>query len=48
MNKKMIGYLIAILVIGSMIVITVKSNLEKNAPTDQAVSVDGVRWHRGT
>jgi peroxiredoxin len=41
MNKKMIGYLIAILVIGSMIVITVKSNMEKNAPTDQAVSVGG-------
>jgi peroxiredoxin len=40
MNKKMIGYLIAILVIGSMIVITVKSNMEKNAPTDQAVSGD--------
>ena len=31
MNKKVIGYLIAILVIGSMIVITVKSNMEKNA-----------------
>jgi peroxiredoxin len=39
MNKKMIGYLIAILVIGSMVVITVKSNMEKNATTDQAVSV---------
>ncbi|QUW21649.1 redoxin domain-containing protein [Sporosarcina sp. Marseille-Q4063] len=40
MNKKMIGYLIAVLVIGSMIVITVKSNMEKNAPTDQVASVD--------
>ena len=29
MNKKVIGYLIAILLIGSMIVITVKSNMEK-------------------
>ena len=30
MNKKVIGYLIAILVIGSMIVMTVKSTMEKN------------------
>ncbi len=36
----MIGYLIAILVIGSMIVITVQSNMKKNAPTDQVVSGD--------
>ncbi len=35
----MIGYLIAILVIGSMIVMTVKSNIEKNAPSDQVASV---------
>ena len=40
MNKKVIGYLIAILVIGSMIVMTVKTNMEKN---NQVQSKDGER-----
>ncbi len=34
MNKKMIGYVIAILLIGSLVVIMVKSNLEKTEPID--------------
>lgn len=35
MNKKMIGYLITILLVGSMVVLMVKSNLDKTEPMDE-------------
>jgi thiol-disulfide isomerase/thioredoxin len=34
-NKKWIGYVIAILLVGSMVVIMVKSNIEKTDPMDE-------------
>ncbi len=35
MNKKIIGYLITVLLIGSMVVMMVKSNLDKAEPLDE-------------
>ena len=35
MNKKTLGFIIAILLIGSMVVIMVKSNLDKPKPIDE-------------
>lgn len=35
MNKKILGFIIAILLIGSMVVIMVKSNLDKPKPIDE-------------
>ncbi|MFJ7932852.1 peroxiredoxin family protein [Sporosarcina sp. NPDC096371] len=35
MNKKMIGYVIAILLVGSMVVMMVKSNIEKTEPIEE-------------